>query len=547
MALVLLVDAAGAGQRLDRILSDALPDRSRGAVQKAVEAGCCLVDGLPETVVSRRMKAGQEIRFTPPAGLSRLEAEQGHVDVLWHDAHLLVCRKPAGLTVHPCPSCPSGTLIQRLLGRFPQLAQQEGLRPGIVHRLDKDTSGLLVVALDEETRLALSEAFARRAVHKCYLALVQGVPEARGVCREPVGRHPTAKIKMAVVPEARGGKPAHTEWERLWSSPDGGFSLLAVRIHTGRTHQIRVHMAHAGHPLLGDALYAPADTARRAPRQMLHAWRLHFRHPLTGEEMRFCCPPPQDFLDAAAANARRMQRVVLTGNPGSGKSAVGAALRERGLPVISADALVAALYAPGGDAVDPIARRWGSDMLDARGGVDKNALLTLFQERPEARGEVEELSHALVRDAVERFWLDAEARGEVCAVAEIPLYYECGWQHGTFSPQPVAVAVHCPQADRFARLAGNRGWNDEKSALIESWQWPAERKEAAADIVLDNSGDRAMLTRAAENLLEQLAARRARDDAALTDAIAALCACPERVSIEKGNARGGDAAPPGLK
>ena len=246
MDIVLIVDPAQAGQRLDRILSDALPDRSRGAVQKAVEAGACLVDGLPETAVSRKMKAGQEIRFTPPAESSRLEAEQGHVDVLWHDAHMLVCHKPAGLTVHPCPSCPSGTLVQRLLGHFPQLAQQEGLRPGIVHRLDKDTSGLLLVALDEATRLALSESFARREVHKRYLALVQGVPEARGVCREPIGRHPTAKIKMAVVPESRGGKPAHTEWERLWSSPDGSFALLAVGLwaehflqnHKGRRRQI---------------------------------------------------------------------------------------------------------------------------------------------------------------------------------------------------------------------------------------------------------------------------------------------------------------------
>ena len=529
MDIVLIVDPAQAGQRLDRILSDALPDRSRGTVQKAVEAGACLVDGLPETAVSRKMKAEQEIRFTLPTESSQLEAEQGHVDVLWHDAHMLVCHKPAGLTVHPCPSCPSGTLVQRLLGHFPQLAQQEGLRPGIVHRLDKDTSGLLLVALDEATRLALSEAFARREVHKRYLALVQGVPEARGVCREPVGRHPTAKIKMAVVPESRGGKPAHTEWERLWSSPDGSFALLAVRIHTGRTHQIRVHMAHVGHPLLGDALYAPAATARRAPRQMLHAWRLHFRHPLTGEDMDFCCPPPQDFLEAAANNARRMQRVVLTGNPGSGKSAVGAALRKRGLPMISADAIVTDLYAPGGDGADHIARRWGSDLLDVRGGVDKEALLALFRERPEVRREVEELFHALVRDAVERFWQDAETRGERCAVAEIPLYYECGWHNGAFSPQPVAVTIHCPQASRFARLTRNRGWDDEKNALIESWQWPAERKEAAADLVLDNSGDLAMLERSVDRLLEQLAARRAAADAALTQAVAALCACDDEM------------------
>ena len=164
MDIVLLVDAGKAGQRLDRLLSEALPDRSRVAVQKAVEAGCCLVDGLPETVVSRRMKAGQEVRFSPPEGSTALEAEEGAVDAVWHDAHLLVCHKPAGLTVHPCPSRPSGTLVQRLLGHFPQLARQEGMRPGIVHRLDKDTSGLLLVALDEAARLALSGAFAENGI-----------------------------------------------------------------------------------------------------------------------------------------------------------------------------------------------------------------------------------------------------------------------------------------------------------------------------------------------------------------------------------------------
>ena len=525
MDIVLLVDAGKAGQRLDRLLSEALPDRSRAAVQKAVEAGCCLVDGLPETVVSRRMKAGQEVRFSPPEGGTALEAEEGAVDAVWHDAHLLVCHKPAGLTVHPCPSRPSGTLVQRLLGHFPQLARQEGMRPGIVHRLDKDTSGLLLVALDEAARLALSGAFARREVRKRYLALVRGVPEAHGVCREAVGRHPTVKTKMAVVPESRGGKPAHTEWTRLWSDPDGAFSLLDLRLHTGRTHQIRVHMAHVGHPLLGDALYAPAETARRAPRQMLHAWRLRLRHPLTGEDLRFCCPPPQDFFETAAVNARRMQRVVLTGNPGSGKSAVCAALQNKGIPVFNADAAVEELYAPGGEAAGFLARRWGAALLDSRGGVDKKALLALFHERPEVRGEVEELIHALVRDGIERFWQEAEARGEACAAAEIPLYYECGWHTGAFSPQPVAVAIRCPRSRRFARLEATRGWDREKSALIESWQWSAERKETLADLILDNSGDLAALDHAVNDLTALLAERRARDEAALISRIAALCAC----------------------
>ena len=335
------VAGALVGQRLDKALCGLLPDLSRAAVQRAITAGTCRIDGLPVSAASLKLKAGQEVRLDLPDTANELRAEDEAVDILWQDEHLLLCNKPAGLTVHPCPSCPENTLVQRLLHHFPRLREQEGLRPGVVHRLDKDTSGLLLVALDEPTRLRMSEAFARREVHKEYLALVQGVPPQTGTCREPLGRHPTAKVKMAVVPENRGGKAAHSDWRVLWSSPRKDFSLVAVRIHTGRTHQIRVHMAHVGHPLLGDALYAPAPVAARAPRQMLHAWHISFCHPLSGEALEFFCPPPDDMLRAILNNSSRMQRLVITGNPGCGKSTLTHALEEAGLPTVSADALVA--------------------------------------------------------------------------------------------------------------------------------------------------------------------------------------------------------------
>lgn len=499
----ILISAQTAGQRLDRVLRDAAPALSRAALQKAVLAGCCAADGLPLTRPDARTRLGQRIVLRLPDSENKLKAEEGHVEVLWQDERLVVCNKPAGLTVHPCPSCPERTLVQRLLGRFPQLAKLDGLRPGIVHRLDKDTSGLLLVALDEPARLALSAAFARREVTKEYLALVSGLPPAAGECREPLGRHPAARIKMAVVPESRGGKPAHSQWTRLWAAPEHNVSLLAVRIHSGRTHQIRVHFAHLGYPLLGDKLYAPKAIQAQAPRQMLHAWRLAFRHPGTGEEMRFACPPPADLPAAALAACCRTQRVIITGNPGSGKSALAKQLSRLGVPVLSADAVVADLYGPHGEAAAWIGRRWGEGLLAADGGVDKNALLSAMRDNAGLRREVEEMVHPLVREAVVAFWKKQEAAAAPLAVAEVPLYFECGWQNA-FSPPPLTVGVHCPLPLRLLRIMADRGWSEDKAVALEAWQWPEARKEAACDLLVDNSGPQEALEAAARRLLERL-------------------------------------------
>lgn len=513
-AVVLTVSAADAGRRLDRILAAALPDLSRSAIQKAAAAGACRVDGMTESRPDRKLRAGQELAFLPPEPEGVLRAEEGETDILHQDDRLVVCAKPAGLTVHPCPSCPSETLIQRLLGRFPQLAGQAGMRPGIVHRLDRDTSGLILVALDEPARLALSGAFARREVRKTYLALVAGDPPERGEADAPLGRHPTMKVKMAVVPESAGGRPARSLWRRLWRAPDRSFALLAVRILTGRTHQIRVHMAHAGHPLLGDALYAPAAVARMAPRQMLHAWRLGFRHPADGREMSFVLPPPPDFPETALARSRRMTRLVLTGSPGCGKSAVRSLLEARGIPGICADAVVRDLYGPGGDVADWMRRRWGDEALDDAGAVDRDSLMARMGAHPEIRREIEALVHARVREEILAFWAAREAEGRACAAAEIPLYFECGAEAFVGAPgkAPLVAAVRCPQEIRFERLRERRGWSPEKCASIESWQWEAGRKERAADLVVDNAGGMPDLERACALLPEEIARRRAEDE-----------------------------------
>lgn len=515
------ITAAEAGQRLDRVLRAAAPELSRAALQKAVQAGHCQVDGLPETRPDAKTRAGQTVLLRLPETATTLRAEEGRLELLWQDAHLVVCNKPAGLTVHPCPSCPEHTLVQRLLSQFPQLGRLEGQRPGIVHRLDKDTSGILVVALTERDRLALSAAFARREVRKEYLALVAGVPPATGECREPLGRHPTAKVKMAVVPEARGGRSAHTEWRTLWSAPDKRFSLLAVRIHTGRTHQIRVHMAHVGHPLLGDKLYAPKAVQALAPRQMLHAWRISFVHPATDAPMNFSCPPPDDVLAAALRGCRRMRRVVITGNPGSGKSAFTRCLADLGVPVFSADAAVAQLYAPQGEAAQWIGRFGGAALLTPKGAVDKTALMEAMRANPALRREVETVVHSLTRAALESFWDCQESQGAALAAAEVPLYFETGWQQ-VFTPRPHVVGVHCPLAERARRIEQNRGWSREKVEAIEGWQWAEDRKMAACDTVVNNDGPLEALCRHAANVLESLQSRDRGEEQALAQHLDAL-------------------------
>lgn len=521
------------GERLDRILSRALPELSRGAVQRAIRQGGALVDGMAVSAPDFRPSAGQTVRLDLPATENRLAPETGELRIVHEDRDLIVCHKPAGLTVHPCPSCPGHTLVQRLLSRFPQLAQLEGERPGIVHRLDKDTSGLMVVALSEPARLSLSDAFARREVRKEYLALVDGLAPERGECREPLGRHPSLKTRMAVVPAVKGGKAAHTRWRRLWHAPDGSASLLAVRIFTGRTHQIRVHLAHAGHPLLGDGVYAPAAVRARAPRQMLHAWRLCFPQPRSGEELEFSTPPPEDFPETILRICRRMERIVITGNPGSGKSAMREALAALHIPTFSADADVAALYARKGEAASWLRALKGERLLAPDGAVDKQALMEALRDDAPLRAELERVVHGLVYRDLEYFWEAEENSGAAVAAAEVPLYFECGWERA-FVPRPVTIGVACPRETRWQRMAEHRHWDEAKMTALESWQWPEARKLGACDFCVDNTGPQEALAARAREVLTTLAEQRRAEEAALRGRLETLW-----------NAEAAPASPPG--
>lgn len=498
------------GTRLDQFVSDALQGHavSRERIKRAIKEGNVLVNSgrctKPNTKVASGMRIELLIDFEPAS----LKPEDAPLTILYQDAHLAVLDKQAGLTVHPCPSCTSGTLVHRLLHHFPQLSHMEGIRPGIVHRLDKDTSGIIVVALTEEARLALSEAFAKRTMTKEYLALVMGVPESdTGSIEAPVGRHPAIKTRMAVVPTEQGGRPAHSDYRILYADPEAGYALVAVRIHTGRTHQIRVHMSHIGHPLWGDATYGGGvpETSPVAPfatRQMLHAWRLVFQHPITGKELSFLCPPPADMPALAVALSSRMQRVVITGMPGCGKSALLRMLEKQGFPTWTADPVVHRLYMQGGDGWHFLRGRYGDRFTSADGPVDRKALFVAMQESASVRKEVEACIHPLVRHDMLAFWKEHEHTP--AAFAEVPLFLEAGWREDA----DLLVGVSCPRDIRAHRVAEGRGWSDETLAAMEAWQWPEADKMKACDIVVDNSGSKDALEQNGTKLLESLQRRR---------------------------------------
>lgn len=290
--------AAQHGQRLDRALADAVPEFSRSYLQQLLEHGAISLNGRPYVKASQKIKAGDRVvlEMRPTLESQAFRPEAMDIDVVYEDPHLLVVHKPAGLVVHPAPGNWSGTLLNGLMARDPQCAQVP--RAGIVHRLDKDTSGLMVVARTRSSMDALVQMIAQRQVHRQYLALAhrpwQG---AANVSLEgAIGRDPRNRLRMAVVNLAlHAGKTARTDVELLARCETGCW--VRCTLHTGRTHQIRVHMATAGHPLVGDVLYGGAMAAGMQ-RQALHAFRLAFVHPVSGKSLEFLAPLPQDMRAA---------------------------------------------------------------------------------------------------------------------------------------------------------------------------------------------------------------------------------------------------------
>lgn len=295
-----------AGERLDKVVAKLFPDFSRSRLQAWIEAGRVTVDDAPARV-RQAVPFGATVRLVPdllPEELA-FTPEPVPLPLVYEDDTIVVIDKPAGMVVHPAAGNWSGTLLNGLLHRYPDAA---GLpRAGIVHRLDKDTSGLMVVARTLAAQTDLVRQLQARTVKRRYIALVWGTTPEHGTIDAPIGRDPRERTRMAVVAGA-AGKPARTHFETLGTSVWSGQPVSAVRcdLETGRTHQIRVHFAHVGHPLLGDALYGRARGKRSASalpngfaRQALHAWRLGLVHPATRESMAWRAAVPEDLASLA--------------------------------------------------------------------------------------------------------------------------------------------------------------------------------------------------------------------------------------------------------
>lgn len=292
--------------RLDVWLARTLRDSSRSYLQKLIKNGkvCCCgeVVTVPRTEIRGGMAITVELTEAPDES-APLPEDNFDYEIIYEDRHMLVINKPPGLVVHPAAGNYSGTVVNALLGRYPEMADEfedSGGRPGIVHRLDKETSGCLVIAKTPQAQFALSGSFANRKVSKCYLALTAGVPkQSSGRIQTLIGRHPVNRQKMAVV--ERNGKEAITLYEVLNRGRYNNLAvaLLKVNILTGRTHQIRVHLSHIGNPVLGDPVYG-GNRGVELGRQMLHAWKLRIPHPATGEIMEFTAKLPEDMQNVLA-------------------------------------------------------------------------------------------------------------------------------------------------------------------------------------------------------------------------------------------------------
>lgn len=288
--------AEESGKRLDVFLNEQMEDYTRSRIKKLIEDGQVRVHGEVVTKSGREVRSGEEVEICIPEAVEyEVRAEQIPIDIVYQDGDIAIVNKPQGMTVHVGNGNTEGTLVNALLYALDSLSGIGGvLRPGIVHRIDKDTTGLLVVAKNDKAHLSLATQIAQKTCHRTYFALLEGnVKEERGRITTDIGRHATDRLKMAVLPSGRG-KVAVTDYETILHFGTE-YTLCKFVLQTGRTHQIRVHAQYMGHPIVGDPVYGYKKQKFELNGQLLHAWQLELTHPSTGERMTFNAPLPAPF------------------------------------------------------------------------------------------------------------------------------------------------------------------------------------------------------------------------------------------------------------
>ncbi len=496
------------GVRLDKFCTLQFESRqiSRSQIAQCIRNGQVKINGTACLRPSFQLSTGDSVELNINISSNLPEPVFGELDIKWQDEDIIILNKPAGLSVHPASSNKDNTLVHYLLYHFPFLGSMDSLRPGIVHRLDKDTSGLMIVALTEQANKQLKEDIASRFIDKQYLVLVHGRPEKEeGEIRYPLARDPRHKTKMAV--QLRNGREAVTIYKLMYIFPEEEFSLLKVKLVTGRTHQIRVHLAYIGHPVLGDSLYGGQQEARvkksrpllakLARRQMLHAWRVSLSHPINQNDLFIQQTVPKDFYQVLLYLFKRVQRVGVTGTVGSGKSVLTRLVAGNDYPVWSADKAVEELYQPGHDGWEMLRRHFGEKFFQSTdGAVDKVKLFQAMQDSEEIRNEVLKIIHPLAEYKLGLFW--QEHKFSRVALAEVPLLIEAGWHKKRLFD--VCIGVYCPQEWRRKWLKENRKWEDNLISKMESWQLSEKDKLKEVDLVVSNPGDWLQLKYVAKKL-----------------------------------------------
>ncbi len=285
-------------KRLDIFLSEQTEEFTRSRLKKLIEDGQVCVNGRQTKKAGAEIKLGDEVSIVVPDAVEySVQPENIPIEIVYEDGDLAVVNKPQGMTVHMGNGNESGTLVNALLYALDSLSGIGGvLRPGIVHRIDKDTTGLLVVAKNDKTHVSLASQIAQKTCKRTYFALLEGsLKEDKGRITTDIGRHPTDRLKMSVLPKGKG-KPAVTDFEVV-ARFGAEYTLCKFDLQTGRTHQIRVHAKHLGHPVAGDPVYGYKKQKLKTDGQLLHAWRLQLTHPTTGEGMAFFAPLPQAFTE----------------------------------------------------------------------------------------------------------------------------------------------------------------------------------------------------------------------------------------------------------